>query len=260
MKPQLIIFDWAGTTVDYGCFAPVNAFALAFQKFGVNPTVEEIRAPMGMLKRDHIRTMLAMPAIRRQWEEQQSAAPDEAAVEKLYGVFEASLLESLAQYAAPKPGVVETVEALRAQGIRIGSTTGYTDQMMAVVTQGAARQGYAPDAWFSPDSVQGLGRPYPYMIYANMAQFQIPSVADVVKVGDTVADIQEGKNAGILSLGVLEGSSVLGLTQEEYEALPPQDRERVLARAKEAFLAAGADGVLLNLSQLPQWLEEQEKE
>ena len=205
MKPQLIIFDWAGTTVDYGCFAPVNAFALAFQKFGVNPTVEEIRAPMGMLKRDHIRTMLAMPAIQRQWQENQGAA-DEAAVEKLYGVFEDSLMESLADYAAPKPGVVETVEALRAQGIRIGSTTGYTDQMMAVVTQGAARQGYAPDAWFSPDSVQGLGRPYPYMIYANMAQFQIPSVADVVKVGDTVADIQEGKNAGILSLGVLEGA------------------------------------------------------
>ena len=48
MKPQLIIFDWAGTTVDYGCFAPVNAFALAFQKFGVNPTVEEIRAHAGI--------------------------------------------------------------------------------------------------------------------------------------------------------------------------------------------------------------------
>ena len=69
MKPQLVIFDWAGTTVDYGCFAPVNAFALAFQKFGVTPTVEEIRAPMGMLKRDHIRTMLRMERIARAWEE-----------------------------------------------------------------------------------------------------------------------------------------------------------------------------------------------
>ena len=48
MKPQLVIFDWAGTTVDYGCFAPVNAFALAFQKFGVTPTVEEIRAHAGI--------------------------------------------------------------------------------------------------------------------------------------------------------------------------------------------------------------------
>ena len=104
MKPQLIIFDWAGTTVDYGCFAPVNAFALAFQKFGVNPTVEEIRAPMGMLKRDHIRTMLAMPAIQRQWQENQGAA-DEAAVEKIYGVFEDSLMGELWRTTPPpKPG------------------------------------------------------------------------------------------------------------------------------------------------------------
>ena len=224
MKPQLVIFDWAGTTVDYGCFAPVNAFALAFQKFGVTPTVEEIRAPMGMLKRDHIRTMLAMPAIRQQWEEKQGAF-DEAAVEKIYGVFEDALMESLSQYAAPKPGVLETVAELRARGMKVGSTTGYTDKMMAVVTAEAARQGYAPDAWFSPDSVQGLGRPYPYMIYANMAKFQIASVEQVVKVGDTVADIQEGKHAGVLSLGVLEGSSVMGYTQAEYEALPQAERQ-----------------------------------
>lgn len=243
MKPQLVIFDWAGTTVDYGCFAPVNAFALAFQKFGVTPTVEEIRAPMGMLKRDHIRTMLAMPAIRQQWEEKQGAF-DEAAVEKIYGVFEDALMESLSQYAAPKPGVLETVAELRARGMKVGSTTGYTDKMMAVVTAEAARQGYAPDAWFSPDSVQGLGRPYPYMIYANMAKFQIASVEQVVKVGDTVADIQEGKHAGVLSLGVLEGSSVMGYTQAEYEALPQAERQAEKDRAREIFLAAGADGVL----------------
>lgn len=89
------------------------------------------------------------------------------------------------------------------------------------------------------------------MIYANMAQFQIPSVADVVKVGDTVADIQEGKNAGILSLGVLEGSSVLGYTQEEYEALPPQDRERVLARPRRPSWAAGGRRRLLSSSSCP---------
>lgn len=52
---------------------------------------------MGMLKRDHIRTMLAMPAIRQQWEEKQGAF-DEAAVEKIYGVFEDALMESLSQY------------------------------------------------------------------------------------------------------------------------------------------------------------------
>ena len=257
---EAVIFDWAGTTVDYGCFAPVKAFMEAFAHHGVPVTMEETRKPMGMLKRDHIRTMLNMERIAAEWKRVHGHEATEEDVDAVYAQFEPKLFSILDQYAAPKPFAVETAAKLREMGVKIGSTTGYTDQMMAVVTQGAARQGYAPDAWFSPDSVQGLGRPYPYMIYANMAQFQIPSVADVVKVGDTVADIQEGKNAGILSLGVLEGSSVLGLTQEEYEALPPQDRERVLARAKETFLAAGADGVLLNLSQLPQWLEEQEKE
>lgn len=78
-------------------------------------------------------------------------------------------------------------------GLKIGSMTGYTDAMMAVVTENAAKQGYAPDAWFSPDSVDGLGRPNPYMIFANMQKFQVPSVQAVVKVGDTVSDIQEGQ-------------------------------------------------------------------
>ena len=258
MMTQLVIFDWAGTTVDYGSFAPVHAFALAFGKFGLTPTVEEIRAPMGMLKRDHIRTMLAMPRLHQQWEEKQGSALGDAAVEKIYGVFETSLLESLSQYATPKPGVMETAANLKEMGLFIGSTTGYTDKMMSVVAPQAAAQGYAPDAWFSPDSVRGLGRPYPYMIFANMARFQVPSVECVVKVGDTVADIQEGKHAGVRSLGVLEGSSVMGYTQAEYEALPPAEREAAKEKARAVFFLAGADDVLDNIAQLPQWLEAQE--
>ena len=38
-----VIFDWAGTTVDYGCFAPVQAFVEAFREFGVEPTMDETR-------------------------------------------------------------------------------------------------------------------------------------------------------------------------------------------------------------------------
>ena len=55
---ECVIFDWAGTTVDYGCFAPVQAFVEVFKHYGIEPTMEEVREPMGMLKIDHIRTML----------------------------------------------------------------------------------------------------------------------------------------------------------------------------------------------------------
>ncbi len=256
MKTKLVILDWAGTSVDYGCFAPVNAFNLAFRSCGMEPTVDEIRGPMGMLKRDHIRTMLEMPRLKEQWLLQKGNLPDEAAVEEIYSVFEKSLMQSLGDYASPKPGTVETVKKLREMGLHIGSTTGYTDAMMEVVTKRAEGQGYAPDAWFTPDSVGGLGRPYPYMIYKNMRQFAISSVEEVVKVGDTVSDVKEGKQAGVYSLGLLEGSSVLGFTQEEYENLSAEEKAQALEKGRQLLLDAGADAVLTNLSELPKWLEE----
>ena len=259
MKPQLIIFDWAGTTVDYGCFAPVNAFALAFQKFGVNPTVEEIRAPMGMLKRDHIRTMLAMPAIQRQWQENQGAA-DEAAVEKIYGVFEDSLMESLADYAAPKPRVVETVEALRAQGIRIGSHHRLHRSDDGRGDPGRRPAGHAPRRLVQPGPSRAWAGHTPYMIYANMAQFQIPSVADVVKVGGHSRGHSRGKECRHpLPWGCWRAAA--SWASPRRSTRPSRPRTGACpGQAKETFLAAGADRFLLNLSQLPQWLEEQEKE
>ena len=66
-KIEAVIFDWAGTTVDYGCFAPVQAFITAFEEYGITPTFDEVREPMGMLKRDHIRTMMNMERIHEEW-------------------------------------------------------------------------------------------------------------------------------------------------------------------------------------------------
>lgn len=82
-----------------------------------------------------------------------------------------------------------------------------------------------------------------------------PSVQAVVKVGDTVSDIQEGRNAGVRLLGVLEGSSVMGMTLMAYEALSADEKQAALDRARQVFLEAGADDVLLNIKQLPAWIQ-----
>ena len=144
-KIEAVIFDWAGTTVDYGCFAPVQAFSEVFKEFGVTPTMEEVRKPMGMLKIDHIRTMLSMDRIQQCWQEKYDRPSNEEDVQKMYAVYEAKLLSVLDQYADPKPYVLEAVKELRSKGIKIGSTTGYTDKMMAIVTKCAEENGYRPD-------------------------------------------------------------------------------------------------------------------
>lgn len=246
-KIEAVIFDWAGTTVDYGCFAPVQAFVEVFKHFGIEPTMQEVREPMGMLKRDHIKTMLDMPRIQKLWNEKYWENPTESDVDALYALFESKLMGILDRFADPKPYVLETVEKLRGQGIKIGSTTGYTDMMMKVVTKKAKEAGYEPDAWFSPDSVNNVGRPYPFMIFKNLEKLKVTSVEKVIKVGDTVSDIKEGKNAGVYTVGIIEGSSEMALTQAEYEALSEEERQRECARVEQIYKKAGADCVIKDI-------------
>ncbi len=248
---EAVIFDWAGTAVDYGCFAPVQAFREAFAHYDVPVTMEETRKPMGMLKRDHIRTMMKMERIAAEWKRVHGREASEEDVEAVYAQFEPKLFSILENYSSPKPFVLETVDTLRKMGIKIGSSTGYTDAMMDIVVKGAAKEGYSPDFWISPDGVGGKGRPYPYMIFENMKVLGVSSVKNVVKVGDTVSDIREGVSAGVWSVGVIEGSSELGLTQEEFEQMSPEQKEKECCRVEQVFRKAGADFVIDNLSQLP---------
>lgn len=253
---KAVIFDWAGTTVDYGCFAPVQAFMEVFKHFGVEPTMEETRKPMGMPKIDHIRTMLRMDRIAQEWERANGATPTEDDVQHMYPLFEEKLLSILHQFADPKPGTLETVAQLRGMGVKIGSTTGYTDRMMDIVAPTAAAQGYAPGAMFTPDAVGGKGRPYPYMIFRNLETLGIASVADAAKVGDTVSDIKEGTSAGLFTVGVIEGSSELALTQDEFESLDAAERAQACERVERTFREAGADAVVRNLTELPALLHQ----
>lgn len=247
---EAVIFDWAGTTVDYGCFAPVQAFMDSFSHFGVEVTTQETRKPMGMLKKDHIRTMLQMERISNEWKKATGRDFTEEDVEAVYAQFESKLFAVLENYAQPKPFVLETVAALRKRGIKIGSTTGYTDKMMEIVAAKAAQLGYAPDLWISADSVGGKGRPYPYMIFENMRRLNVTSVKNVIKIGDTVSDIKEGVHAGVITVGVIEGSSELGLSEEEYQALTEEQQNALCKKKAEIFKNAGADYVVRNISQL----------
>lgn len=246
-KIEAVIFDWAGTTVDYGCFAPVQVFTEVFQERGIDPVQEEVREPMGMLKWDHIRTMLEMDRIKKAWTEKYGREPEDADADAMYANYEPALLKILPQYADPKPYVVDTVRKLREKGIKIGSTTGYTDVMMEIVAPEAAKAGYAPDCWYSPDSCQKMGRPYPYMIFKNMEKLKVDSVSKVLKAGDTVSDILEGKNAGVFTVGILEGSSVIGLSKEEFEALSAEEKTSRMKAAEKKYRDAGADAVVRDI-------------
>lgn len=258
-KIEAVIFDWAGTTVDYGCFAPVQAFKDAFESYGLHPTFDEIRKPMGMLKIDHIKTMLSMETLGKEFQNVYGRDFNDEDVQKIYDIFEKALMAGITKHTEVKPYVIDAVNELRKMGLKIGSTTGYTNMMMEPVLKSAVEQGYNPDCWFSPDSTDHVGRPYPYMIFQNMMALKVSSVQAVVKVGDTVSDIKEGVNAGAYSVGVIEGSSLLGYNEEEYNALDAQTRQAAIEKAKETYFENGANAVIMNFSELPGLIETLEK-
>ena len=231
---KCVIMDWAGTAVDYGCFAPLNAFLKVFkEEKGIEITLRQAREPMGMLKIDHIRAILSMPDVTEKFTARYHRMWNEEDVNEMYQSFEKHLFASLTEFTDPIPGVVETLEGLRAQGIRIGSTTGYTGAMMDIVRPGAEAKGYRVDNLVTPDSLPA-GRPAPYMIFQNMIDLRIPSVQQVVKVGDTLADIREGVNAGVWSVGLITGSNEMGLTEEEYNRCPVDELAKMKADEDES--------------------------
>ncbi len=254
-RVSCVIFDWAGTAVDFGCFAPLGAFMRVFENAGAAITAEEARRPMGLPKRDHVRELLKIGRVSALFAERYGRPWNEEDVEKLYAGFVPALMETLSGYCEPLPGVVETAAELRGVGLKIGSTTGYTREMMDIVAPGAAALGYAPDALVTPDET-GAGRPYPYMIFRNMEKLGVYPPATLGTAGDTRADIREGKNAGVWSVGVIEGSSELGLTQDECSALSAAERAGRFAAVRDRFYGAGADFVIDRITELPKLVEQ----
>ena len=255
-KIKLAVFDWAGTTVDYGCIAPVAVFEKIFENKKIHLTREEILKPMGMGKRDHIETLLSTEEATRQWKELYQCDWTQADIDEMFAQFNTELLSILNDYCTPIAGVPETMAQLRTMGIFIGSTTGYTREMMDIVEAGAKAQGYAPDYTVTSEMTSGHGRPYPYMIFENMEHFEVYPPCCVIKVGDTAADIKEGKNAGAWSIGIIEGSSAANMTPEMAKTLPEEEKEARFAKAEEILKNAGADYVIRTIRELPQIIEE----
>ena len=253
-KIKCVIMDWAGTAVDYGCFAPVAAFIEAFAEKGLIIDVVQTRKPMGLPKIQHIRELLSMPEVNEQFAKRYQRAWTEEDVVELNRLFEKHLFASLENYTDPIPGVIPTLEKLRAEGLKIGSTTGYTREMMNVVLPAAQAKGYRVDYCATPNLLPA-GRPAPYMIFENLIKLGVDSLDAVVKVGDTIADIKEGVNAKVCSVGVVLGSNEMALTEAETKAMPAAELEVRIADVKGRMFAAGASYVILSMEELPALIE-----
>ncbi len=252
MKVQAVILDWAGTVVDHGSRAPMGAFVRAFAQFGVPISIADARGPMGMAKWDHIRALGRIPAVAAAWRAKYGRDFADGDVDAIFQVFEPMNIAAVRDHADIIPGTIAATDALRAHGIRIAGTTGYTRRIMDVLEPLAAAGGYLPEFTVCAGALPG-GRPTPLMMWYAMARLGVWPAASVVKVDDTAPGISEGKAAGTWTIGIALTGNTAGLSAEELAALPQAERDR--AREQAAFELRDADMVIDSIADLPAAIE-----
>ncbi len=259
MKPfKAVVFDWAGTMIDFGSRAPMGAFVEAFKRFQVTISIEQARGPMGLPKRDHIAALLADPSIARDWQFATNSPADGAAIDRVYDVFVPLNEDVVTAYADLVPGALETIGFLRDRNIKIGSTTGYVRSIMERVLPLAAEQGYEPDTLVCSDDLPE-GRPGPLGMYQCFVDLAVYPPSAVIKVDDTAPGIAEGVSAGCVAVGVALSGNVVGLSPEELAGLPGERVDELRKEATAILKQAGADHVIDTVADLPNLILQLEK-
>jgi phosphonoacetaldehyde hydrolase len=251
---KAIVFDWAGTVIDFGSIAPIEALRTAFAHHDVPISEAEARTDMGMAKRDHVRAILALPRVHAAWTAVHGRAPEEADGDRLYKDLTPLMREAAARHTTLIPGVAETVAALQQAGVRIGSCTGYTRDMMADILPRAAAQGYAPEVVVCAGET-AEGRPSPLMMWKVMVDLGVWPAFACIKVDDAEVGVAEGRAAGAWTVGIAASGNLVGLSVEAFAALDAGDRDARLTEARASLAAAGADFVIDTVAELPPVLE-----
>jgi phosphonatase-like hydrolase len=209
---QLVVFDIAGTTVrDKGNVA--EAFISAFKDYGLTIPVVEVKKVMGFRKMDAIVLLLGKFASGRK--------SDEDLADRIHTRFIDKMIEFYMndETLAPLPHAEAVFRALKKRGIRVALNTGFTRSITDTILHRLRWDDRSPliDQVICSDEVAN-GRPHADMIEVLMEDLGIDSPAQVLKVGDTEVDVQEGRNAGC---GKVVSVTTGAYTREQLQSYGP---------------------------------------
>ncbi len=209
-KISMIMFDLSGTTV-YDDTGVRDCLYKAAVEFGLETTPDEILLHMGTNKIHLYQFLIARSQGREvsieEFERRIYPETREEAV-KVFDRYSEIMINHYKNEVREIPGASDTFKWCREQGIKIATDTGFHHDVTSAIMEGLGwlRDGLIDLSVDVEDVPEERGRPAPFMIFHAMAELNVQSVHEVIKVGDTPADMLEGYNAGCRGIvGVLSG-------------------------------------------------------
>jgi phosphonoacetaldehyde hydrolase len=204
---------------------------------------------MGRAKRDHVRAILSYDGVAAEWAAVHGRAPDEADGDRLYAALEPLMEAAAAAHADLIPGAAALAADLMAQGVKVGSGTGYTRAMMRPILAAAEKQGYSPAVVICAGETP-TGRPSPLMMWRALIELDAWPASRCVKVDDAEVGVAEGRAAGAWAVGLSASGNGVGLSKAAWSALGPEARAARAAAAAASLTAAGAHYVVETVADL----------
>lgn len=217
----MVVFDMAGTTVDEN-----NVVYKTLQKVineaGYNFSLAQVLTTgAGKEKLQAIKDIIALEV----------AQPDDATANEIYHLFADELATAYDNFEIkPQPAAEETFKLLRDRNILVILNTGYNEKnAVSILEKLRWETGKQIDGLITATDVQN-NRPNPAMILLAMQKFGIENASEVIKVGDSIIDIEEGKNAGCgLSIGITTGAHT-------YKQLASANPDHIIHNLQELLL------------------------
>jgi phosphonoacetaldehyde hydrolase len=251
-----VVFDWAGTVVDFGSQAPAGAFVALFARHGVEISSAEARQPMGLPKWEHIQAVGRQTRVAQAWRAAHGGhSLADADIDALYAEYTPMNREAVLQHADLVPGTPELVAALRERAIKVGSTTGYGREIIAPLLPVARNSGFDPDNLVCAGDVPA-SRPTPLAMYRCLLDLQVWPAWRVIKVDDTVPGLLEGKHAGCWTVAVTDSGNEVGLSLDAWRALDSAEQQRRRAVAADRLAQARPDFTIATVADLMPLVDE----
>lgn len=209
-KISMVMFDLSGTTV-YDDTGVRDCLYKAAQEYKLNTTPDEILLHMGTNKIHLYQFLIARSQGKKIDIEDFEKIKDPDTYEESVTVFNRYTQIMIDHYhneVKEVPGASDTFRWCHDRGIKVATDTGFHRDITEAIMDGLGwvREGLV-DISVDVEHIPGeIGRPAPFMIYYAMTHLNIQSVHEVIKIGDTPADMLEGRNAGCRGIvGVLSG-------------------------------------------------------